>query len=40
MFEFEIVQELVPNAEILEIIKDNAFTIKNSKNIDNKEQMF
>ena len=28
MFEFEIVQELGPNTEILEIIKDYDYTIK------------
>ena len=31
MFEFEIVQELEPNAEILEIIKNFVYTIKNGK---------
>lgn len=31
MLEFEIVQELEPNAEILEIIKDYDYTIKNGK---------
>ena len=31
MLEFEILQELEPNAEILEIIKDYDFTIKNGK---------
>lgn len=31
MLEFEIVQELKPNAEILKIIKDYDFTIKNGK---------
>ena len=31
MFEFKIVQELEPNAEILEIIKDYDYTIKNGK---------
>ena len=31
MFEFEIVQELEPNAEILEIIKNYVYTIKNGK---------
>ena len=31
MFEFKIVQELDPNAEILEIIKDYDYTIKNGK---------
>ena len=31
MFEFEIVQELEPNVEILEIIKDYDYTIKNGK---------
>ncbi len=31
MLEFEIVQELKPNAEILKIIIDYDFTIKNGK---------
>ena len=31
MFEFEILQELEPNAEILEIIKDYEYTVKNGK---------
>lgn len=31
MFEFEVVQEIKPNTEILEIIKDYIFTIKNGK---------
>ncbi len=31
MFEFEIVQELEPNAEILEIIKGYDFTVKSGK---------
>ena len=31
MFEFAIVQELEPNAEILEIIKNFVYTIKNGK---------
>ena len=31
MFEFETLQELEPNAEILEIIKDYEYTIKNGK---------
>ncbi len=31
MLEFEILKELEPNAEILEIIKDYDFTIKNGK---------
>ena len=31
MFEFGIVQELEPNAEILEIIKNYVYTIKNVK---------
>ena len=31
MFEFEIIQELKPNDEILEIIKGYDYTIKNGK---------
>ena len=31
MLEFEILQELEPNAEILEIIKDYDYAIKNGK---------
>lgn len=31
MLEFEILQELQPNVEILEIIKDYDFTIKNGE---------
>ena len=31
MLEFEILQELEPNAEIIEIIKDYEYTIKNGK---------
>ena len=31
MFEFEILQELEPNAEILEIIKDYEYTVKNGR---------
>lgn len=31
MLEFEILQELDPNAEILEIIKDYEYTIKNGR---------
>ncbi len=31
MFEFEIIQELEPNAEILEIIKDYKDIVKNGK---------
>ena len=31
MFEFEIVQELEPNSEILEIIKDYEYAVKNGK---------
>ena len=31
MFEFEIIQNLKPNDEILEIIKDYSYTIKNDK---------
>ena len=31
MIEFEIIQELNPNAEILEIIKSYNYTIKNGK---------
>lgn len=31
MFEFEIIQELKPNEEILEIIKGYDYTIKNGK---------
>lgn len=40
MFEFEVIQELEPNAEILESIKDYDFIIKNCERLDNKEQMF
>ena len=31
MFEFEILQELEPNAEILKIIKDYEYTVKNGR---------
>ena len=31
MFEFETMQELEPNTEILEIIKDYNFTVKNGR---------
>ena len=31
MFEFEVIQDLKPNAEILEIIKDYEYTVKNGK---------
>ncbi len=31
MFEFEILQELEPNDEIVEIIKDYEYTVKNGK---------
>ena len=31
MFEFEILQELEPNAEILKIIKDYEYMVKNGK---------
>ena len=31
MFEFEIIQNLKPNDEILKIIKDYSYTIKNDK---------
>ncbi len=31
MFEFEIIDTLTPNTEILEIIKNYTFTIKNGK---------
>ena len=31
MFEFEILQELEPNAEILEIIKDYEYIVENGK---------
>ena len=31
MFEFELIQELKPNDEILEIIKDYNYTVKNGK---------
>ncbi len=31
MLEFEILQELEPNAEILDIIKNRDFTVKNGK---------
>ena len=31
MFEFEVIQDLRPNAEILEIIKDYEYTVKNGK---------
>ena len=31
MFEFEIIQNLNPNDEILKIIKDYSYTIKNDK---------
>ena len=31
MFEFEIIQELKPNDEILEIIKSYVYTVKNGK---------
>lgn len=31
MFEFEIIQELKPNDEILEIIKNYHYTVKNGK---------
>ena len=31
MFEFEIVQELKPNDELLEIIKSYTYTVKNGK---------
>ena len=31
MLEFEILQELEPNAEILEIIKDCKYTVKNGR---------
>ena len=31
MFEFEILQELEPNAEILEIIKEYQYIVKNGK---------
>ena len=31
MFEFEILQELEPNAEILEIIKEYEYIVKNGK---------
>ncbi len=31
MLEFEILQELEPNAEILEIIKDYKYTVKNGR---------
>ena len=40
MFEFEIIQELKPNDDILEIIKNYDYTIKNGKSLDNIEQMF
>ncbi len=29
MFEFEVIQDLKPNDEILEIIKDYEYTVKN-----------
>lgn len=31
MFEFEVIEEIKPNTEILEIIKNCTFTIKNGK---------
>ena len=31
MFEFEVIEEIKPNTEILEIIKKYTFTIKNGK---------
>ena len=31
MFEFEVIQELKPNDEILEIIKTYGYTVKNGK---------
>lgn len=31
MFEFEVIQELKPNDEILEIIKTYEYTVKNGK---------
>ncbi len=31
MFEFEVIQELKPNDEILEIIKSYEYTVKNGK---------
>lgn len=31
MFEFEVIQEIKPNTEILEIIKNCTFTTKNGK---------
>ena len=31
MFEFKIIEELEPNAEIVEIIKEYTYTIKNGK---------
>lgn len=31
MFEFEIIQELKPNNELLEIIKNYEYTVKNGK---------
>lgn len=31
MFEFEVIQDLKPNGEILEIIKDYSYTVKNGK---------
>lgn len=31
MLEFKIIEELVPNTEILEIIKEYTYTIKNGK---------
>lgn len=31
MFEFEVIQELNPNDEILEIIKSYVYTVKNGK---------
>ena len=33
MFEFEVIEEIKPNIEILEIINECAFTIKNGKNM-------
>ena len=31
MFEFEVIQDLKPNDELLEIIKNYEYTIKNGK---------
>ena len=31
MFEFEVIEEIKPNTEMLEIIKNCTFTIKNGK---------